>query len=102
VVRNGDLPYIKFIRPLKDICAQRGGPHSCSHVRRLQLLQSKCFRLATGDPRYESNRKVHVDLGVPLFANYIRALTGNFDSKLSDVGTLVRGLLGLPPLRCFL
>jgi len=32
-----------------------------------------------------SNRQIHEDLGVPLFADYIRALTANFDSKLGDV-----------------
>jgi len=57
-----------------------------SHVWRLQVLQSKCFRLATGAPWYISNRQIHDDLGVPLFANHIRALTVSFDSKLADVG----------------
>ena len=37
-------------------------------------------------PRYVSNRQIHEDLGVPLFADHIRALTERFDSKLDDVG----------------
>jgi hypothetical protein len=49
------------------------------------VLQSKCFRLATGAPWYLSNRQIHADLGVPLFADHIRALTASFDSKLADV-----------------
>ena len=57
-----------------------------SHVRRLQVLQSKCLRLATGAPWYVSNRQIHEDLGVPFFADHIRALTASFDSKLADVG----------------
>jgi hypothetical protein len=57
-----------------------------THVRRLQVLQSKCLRLATGAPWYVSNRQIHEDLGVPLFADHIRALTASFDSKLADVG----------------
>jgi len=61
-----------------------------SHVRRLQVLQSKCLRLATGAPWYVSNTQI---LGVPLFANHIRAQTVSFDSKLADVGNpLVRQL----------
>jgi len=56
-----------------------------SHVRRLQVFQSKCLRLATGAPWYVSNRQIHEDLGVPLFADQIRALTDSFDSKLADV-----------------
>jgi len=39
-------------------------------------------RLATGAPWYVSNRQIHEDLGVPLFADHIRALTASFDSKL--------------------
>ena len=42
---------------------------------------------------YVSNRQIHEDLGVPLFADHIRALTASFDSKLADVGnSLVRQL----------
>jgi len=62
-----------------------------THVRRLQELQSKCLRLATGATWYISNRQIHEDLGVPLFAHHIRALNESFDSKLADAGNpLVR------------
>jgi 4-amino-4-deoxy-L-arabinose transferase-like glycosyltransferase len=64
-----------------------------SHVRRLQVLQSKCLRLAIGAPWYASNRQIYEDLGVPLFADHIRTLTKSVDSKLADVGNrLVRQL----------
>jgi hypothetical protein len=64
-----------------------------THDRRLQVLQSKCLRFATGAPWYVSNRQIHEDLGVPLFADHIRALSASFDSKLADVGnSLVRQL----------
>jgi len=57
------------------------------------VLQSKCLHLATGAPWYVSNRQIQEDLGVPLFADRIRALTVGFDSKLADVGNpLVRQL----------
>jgi hypothetical protein len=63
------------------------------HVRRLRVLQSKCLRLATGAPWYVSNKLIHENLGVPMFADHIRALTASFDSKLADVGNpLVRQL----------
>ena len=56
------------------------------------MLQSKCL-LATGAPWYVSNRQIHMDLGVPLFADHIRAMTESFDSKLAYVGNpLVRQL----------
>jgi len=64
-----------------------------THVRRLQVLQSKCLHLATGAPCYVSNRQIHEDLDVPFFADHIRALTASFGSKLADVGNpLVRQL----------
>jgi len=57
------------------------------------VLQSKCLSLANGAPWYLSNRQIHEDLGIPLFADHIRALTASFDSKLADVGNpLVRQL----------
>jgi hypothetical protein len=64
-----------------------------SHVRRLQVLQSKCLRLDTGAPWYVNNGQIHEDLGVPLFADNVRALTASLDSKLAYVGNpLVRQL----------
>jgi len=57
------------------------------------VLKTKCLRLATGAPWYVSNRQIHEDLGIPLFADHIIALTASFDSKLADVGNpLVRQL----------
>ena len=64
-----------------------------THVRRLRVLQSKCFRLATCASWYVRNRQIHEDLGVPLFTDHIRAPTESFDSKLAGVGNpLVRQL----------
>jgi len=57
--------------------AWRSAAHT--HVRRLQVLQSKCLRLANIAPWYVSNRQINEDMGVPLFANHIRALTESFD-----------------------
>ena len=57
------------------------------------MLQSKCRRLVTGAPWYLSNRQIHEDLGVPFFADHIRALTASFESRLADVeDSLVRQL----------
>jgi len=91
--RNEDLLYKQLIRPMMDYACPAWRSAACSHVRRLQVLQSKCLRLATVAPWYVSNRQIHKDLGVPLFADHIRALTASFDSKLADVGNpLVRQL----------
>jgi len=62
-----------------------------THVLRLRMLQSNRLRLATDALWYVSNRQIHEDLGVPLFADRIRALTASCDSRLGDVWN--------PPLR---
>ena len=57
------------------------------------MLQCKCFHIATGAPWYISTRQIHEDLGVPFFADHIRALTEIFDSNLADAANpLVRQL----------
>jgi len=92
-VRNGVLLYKQLIRPMMEYACPAWRSAACSHFRRLQVLQSKCLRLATGAPWYVSNRQIHEDLSVPLFADHIRALTESFDSKLAGVGNpLVRQL----------
>jgi hypothetical protein len=37
---------------------------------------------------------MHEDVGVPLFADHIRALNASYDSKLADVGNLPVRQLG--------
>jgi len=90
-VRNGVLLYKQLIRPLMDYACPSLRSVARSHFRRLHVLQSKCFRLATCAPSYVTNRQIHEDLGVPLLADHIRALPESFDSKLADMGNpLVR------------
>ena len=44
-------------------------------VRKPQMLQSKCLRIANDAPWYTDNRKINEDLGVPSFVDHIIALT---------------------------
>jgi len=86
-IRKGVLLYKQLIRPMMDYASPLPVDSAArSHVRRLQMLQFKFLRLATGAPWYVSNMQIHEELGLPLFANHIRALTESFDSKLADVG----------------
>ena len=92
-VRNGVRLYKQIIPPMMDYAYPAWRSAARTHVRGLQVLQSKCLHLATGAPWYVRNRHIHEDLGVPLFANHIRAPTASFDSKLAEVGNpLVRQL----------
>jgi len=92
--RNGVLLYKQLIRPLMDYACPAWRSAFRSHVRNLQVLQSKCLRLVTCAPCYVSNRQIHEDLDVPLFADHIRALIESFDSKLADVGNPLIQLIG--------
>jgi hypothetical protein len=56
-IRNAVLLYKQLIRPMMDYACPAWRSAARSHVRRLQVLQSKCLRLATGSPWYVSNRK---------------------------------------------
>jgi hypothetical protein len=92
-VRNGVMLYKQLIRPMMDYSCPACSYAARSHLWKMQLYQSKCPHLATGAPWYVSNRQIHEYLGVPQFADHIRALTASFDPKLADVGNpLVRRL----------
>jgi hypothetical protein len=58
-----------------------------THVRKLQVLQTKCFRNATNTPWYVSKRQIQEELMILFFANDIRALTESFDLNLADAGS---------------
>jgi hypothetical protein len=91
--RNGVLLYKQLNRPMMDYACPTWRFPALTHVRRLKVLQSKCLRLATGGTWYVSNRQIHEDLDVPLFANHIRTLTASFESWLAYAGNpLVRQL----------
>jgi len=49
-VRNGVLLYKQLIRPMMDYACPARRSAARTHVRRLQMLQSKSLRLATGAP----------------------------------------------------
>jgi len=78
-VRNGVLIFKQLIRPMTDYALSAWRSAARFHIRRLQVLQSKCLRLATGASWYVRNRQLHEVLGVPLFAGHIRTLTASFD-----------------------
>jgi hypothetical protein len=92
-IRNGVLLYKQLIRPMMDYECPVWSYAAGSHVRKLQVLQSKCLRIATNAPWHDSNKQIHDDLGIPFYADHIRTLTESFESILTDAGNpLVRQL----------
>jgi hypothetical protein len=92
--RNGVLLYKQLIRRMMDYACPIRRSAARSHVWKLQVLQSKFLCIATNAPWYFSNRQIHEDLGIPFFADHIRALTESFDSKLADAGNPLVQQLG--------
>jgi hypothetical protein len=62
------LLYKQLIRPMMDYACPIWRSAARSHVRKLQVLHSKCLRIATNAPWYVSNRQIHGDLRIPFFA----------------------------------
>ena len=71
----------QLIRPMMDYACPVWRSAARSQIRKLQVLQPKCLRIATSAPWYIGNRQIHDDLGVPYFSDHIRPLTERFDSK---------------------
>ena len=59
-VRNGVLLYKKLICPMMDYACPTWRSAACTHVWRLQVLQSKCLHLATGAPWYVTGRYMRI------------------------------------------
>jgi 4-amino-4-deoxy-L-arabinose transferase-like glycosyltransferase len=57
------LLYKQLIRPMMDYAFLIWRSAACSHVRKLQVLQSKCLRIATNAPWYVGNWQIHEDFG---------------------------------------
>ena len=85
-IRKGVLLYKHLIRPMMDYACTAWRSTARSHIRKLQVLQSKCLRIATSSPWYIGNRQIHDDLRVSYFSDHIRSLSERFDLKLADVG----------------
>jgi hypothetical protein len=55
-VRNGVLLYKQLIHPMMDYACPAWRSAARTHIRRLQVLQSKCLCLTTGAPWYVTGR----------------------------------------------
>jgi hypothetical protein len=77
---------------LKSCVASHGGHLHCDghayqiwrpavrkHFLKMQVLQSKCFRITTNASRCVSNRQIHDDFEIVYSARHIRALTNSLD-----------------------
>ena len=93
-IRNGVLLYKQLIRPMMYYACPLWRAAAHSHIKKLQVLLSKCLRTATIAHWYVGNRQIYDDLGVPYFSDNIRSVTERFDSKLPEVGNPIFAQLG--------
>ena len=91
-IKNGVLLYKQLIRPMVDYACPVWRSAARSRIKKLQVLQSKCLRIATIAPWYTGNRYIHDDLRLPYFSDHI--IYERFDSKLADVGNPLLEELG--------
>jgi hypothetical protein len=91
-VRNGVLLYKQLIRPMMDYACPICRSAALNHVKNCKCYNPSAFALLPAHRGTLVTGK-HEDLGIPFFADHIRALTESFDSKLADAGNpLVRQL----------
>jgi len=89
------LLYKQLICPKMDYSCRFWRSAAHCHIRKLQVLQSKCLRIATNVTWYIGNKQIHEDFVVPFFTDHIRSLTERFDSsKLADAGSPLVTQLG--------
>jgi hypothetical protein len=53
-----------------------------SHIRKLQVLQSKCLRIATKATSCTGNKQIRDDSGVPFLTDQIKSLRDSTRSEL--------------------
>jgi hypothetical protein len=89
-VRNGVLLCKQLIRLTMDYAYPIWRSAARRHVRKRQVLQSKCFPFATNAPWYVCNRQIREDL-IFHSSPTTSEPRPSFDSKLADAGNpLVR------------
>ena len=92
-IGNGVLLDKQLIRPMMDYACPVWRHVAPTHLKSLQVIQSKCLRSATCAPWYVSNLQIHSDLGVPYLAEHIRNIAQSLFSTFPDAeNPLVRQL----------
>ena len=63
-IRNGVLLYKQLLHPMIECAGTVWWSTAHSHIRKLQVLQSKCLQIATSAPWYSGNKQIHDDMGL--------------------------------------
>ena len=71
------LLYKQLIRPMMAYACPVWWHVALTHLKSIQVIQSKCLRIATGAPWYVSNLQIHSDLEVSYLVEHIRSTAHN-------------------------
>ena len=93
-IGNGVLLYKQLIHPMRDCACPVWRHVAPSHLKSLQVIQSKCLRNATGAPWYVCYLQLHSNLGVPYLAEHIRSIAQSLYSVFPDAENLQFDNLG--------
>ena len=74
-IRKAVLLYKQHICPLMDYACPVWRSTACSHIRNLQVIQSKCLHIVTNAPGYIANNQIH-----DFFTEHIRSLINSTQS----------------------
>lgn len=80
-LRNKIRIYTTCIRPIMTYASVVFAHAAKSHIHRLQVIQNRFMRNATGAPWFLRNENLHIDLGLPTIRQYLKqASVRYFDS----------------------
>ena len=85
-IRNGVVLYKQLILLTMDYACPVWRSAVQTPIRKPQVFQLKCLRIATNAPWYTGNRKIHKDFEVLFFPNDIINLIQASTSQMSAVG----------------
>jgi predicted metal-dependent hydrolase len=85
-VRNDSSLYQQLIRPMMNYACLMWRSAANSHVRMLQVLQSKCLHTASNSPWFVGNIQIHDDMKIQFLYYCVREETETLDSNAADAG----------------
>ena len=90
--------YTACIRPIMTFACPVFAHTKPYHLHKMQTLQNRFLRKATGAPPYVRNEQLHVDLKIPTMMQYMKRLTkGFFDSAEKHPNPLISSAASYAP-----
>jgi hypothetical protein len=90
-LRNKVTLYKTCIRPIMTYASPVFAHAAMTHLRKLQVLQNRFMRRATGAPWFVRNENLHIDLELPTIAQYMKLASQRFfETASAHTNPLIR------------